>query len=101
MYEISTPNGCDGQQICDSIEETGSCDCTMDSMGQYRKQDHVLYHGATGEGVEHVEEDKASEGHGCVPGSDHLVFHLQRAGERQERRENGNHRKIDEGSFYP
>lgn len=35
------------------------------------------YHGATGESIEHVEEDETSEGHGRVPWSDHLVLHLR------------------------
>lgn len=36
-----------------------------------------VYHGATGESIEHVEEDKASEGHSGVPWSDHLILHLR------------------------
>ena len=37
----------------------------------------ALYHGATGECIEHVKEDEASEGHCGVPRGDHLVLHLK------------------------
>ena len=36
-----------------------------------------VYHRATGKSIEHVEENEASEGHGGISGSDHLVLHLR------------------------